>query len=122
MSVGVTGFVHDQDMYAFWKKRLDSGQVPEPEHVYVPIEEQYITGRVSTSKQYAPENFWREFWGKHRCIACGKPFRTQEGAFNCHPEASAWIVWQRYAFSGSMGSASPTEALTTAIYSSGHGL
>lgn len=122
MSVPILGITHENDMWAFWIERLGSGKASEPEHVSVPVGEQYITDRVSTTKQYNPENFWREFFGKHRCIACGKPFRTRKEAFDCHPEASAWIVWQRYAFSGSMGSTSPSEALTTAIYNSGHGL
>lgn len=100
MAVDGAGYQRDVDMKVFWVKRLHSGDVPEPEHVYVPIKEMYLTGSVSTSQMYKPENYWRELFGRHRCIACGKPFWSQEAAFDCHPEASAYIVWEKFKSSG----------------------
>lgn len=90
----ITYHTHRTDMKDFLVKRLNNGDVPEPEHVFVPAEEMYMTGNVSTSHVYDPENCWRELFGRHRCIACGKPFWSQESAFDCHPEASAYIVWK----------------------------
>ena len=121
MGVAVTGFVRNADMRDFWEKRLKSGNVPKPEYVYVPVDEQYLTGVPSTNRRYDPENCWRELFGRHRCIACGKPFWSQEAAFDCHSEATASIVWDKFANTCQVGSASPTEALMTAIYASSGG-
>lgn len=100
MGVPVTGIVRDNDMKDFWVKRLKGGQVPEPKYAYVPVDEEYLTYDLSRNRRYDPENCWREFFGKHRCIACGKPFRSQKAAFDCHPEASAYIVWNKFASRG----------------------
>lgn len=49
------------DMKDFLATRLNNGDVPEPNHVFVPAEEMYMTENVSTSHMYDPENCWREF-------------------------------------------------------------
>lgn len=107
--IAKAGYEVKRDMSIFWRERLRCGQVPEPEHVYVPVEENYDT--------HAPKNNLREFFGRHRCPACGKPYFFLESAFDCHPEASAYKVWEKFAHTGPVGSASPTDAVLTAIYS-----
>lgn len=109
----ITYHTYRADMRDFLVKRLNNGNIPEPDHVLVPAEEMYMTGNVSTSHMYDPENCWRELLGRHRCIACGKPFWSQEAAFNCHPEASAYIVWQELV--ASRGGVCCTRSLGDAI-------
>ena len=104
------GYSFYMDARSFWVRRLKSGQVPKPEPAYVPVEEDY--------NMNAPENAFREFYGRHRCPACRKPYFFLESALDCHPEASAYKVWEKFAHSGPVGSASPAEAIQTAIYSS----
>ena len=50
----------------FWIHRLKKGQTPEPEWAYVPAEEKY--------DENALKNILREWYGRHCCPACGKPF------------------------------------------------
>lgn len=111
------------EMQDFWEKRLNSGDAPEPERAYVPVEEQYLTSKTSTNQRYKSENFWRELFGRHRCIACGRPYWDQKDAFDCHPEASTYIVWREFACRGLPGARSLADAVSAAISSFGpHGL
>lgn len=92
------GVVYDIDARAFWVERLKSGQVPEPEYAYVPVEEQYDMNN--------PKNIWREMFGRHRCPACNKPFFFRDSAFDCHQKASAYKIWKKFAHWGPAGAAS----------------
>ena len=97
----------ERTMLGFWIHRLNKGQVPEPEHVYVPVEEKYDFN--------APENTLRELFGRCRCPACGKAFFLQKSAWDCHPKASAYKVWGRYAHRGPAGARSLGDAIRAEI-------
>lgn len=95
------------DMLAFWVCRLKEGQVPEPKYASVPVEEKY--------SMVAPENIWREMFARHRCPACGKAFFRRESAWDCHPEASAYMVWKKFAHKGPAGARSLGDAIRAEI-------
>lgn len=101
------GVVYRMDAEAFWVQRLKSGQAPEPEYAYVPAEEQYDMND--------PKNIWREIFGRHRCLACNKPFWSQEASFNCHHRATAYIVWRKFAHRGPAGAASISDVIRGSI-------
>ena len=86
MSVSWYNDQSDDELFWFW--RLKKGKVPPPKPADVPFEEQYDIGAL--------ENTFRELWGRHRCPACGKPFFFILSAWNCHPDASAYKVWNKY--------------------------
>lgn len=95
------------DRLAFWVYRLKEGKVPKPERAYVPVEEKY--------NMVAPENVWREIFARHRCPACGKAFFCRESAWNCHPEASAYEIWNEFAHKGPAGARSLSDAIRAEI-------
>lgn len=64
--MSVTTDTERRDDELFWIWRLKKGQVSEPEHAYVPVEEKYDLNAL--------KNIFREWYGRHRCPACGKPF------------------------------------------------
>lgn len=107
MGSGTASSNWERVMLGFWVHRLNSGQVPEPEWVYVPVEEKYDLN--------APENILREMFGRYRCPACGKAFFFQESAWDCHPEASAYKVWKKYAHCGPAGARSLGDAIRAEI-------
>lgn len=95
MGSGTASANWGKTMWGFWVHRLKRGQVPEPERAYVPVEEKYCI--------VAPENSLREFFGRYRCPACGKAFFLLKSAWDCHPKASAYRVWIKYAYRGQTG-------------------
>ena len=91
----------------FWIHRLKKGQTPEPEWAYVPAEEKY--------DENALKNILREWYGRHCCPACGKPFFFIWSAWNCHPNASAYYVWKRFAHKGPAGAASLSDLIRAEV-------
>ena len=107
MSVSMYNLQADDRLFWIWK--LKRGKSPEPKPAYVPIEEKYDLN--------APKNIFREGYGRHRCPACGKPFFFIRSAWNCHPNASAYYVWGKFAHRGPAGSRSFEDAFRAEISS-----
>lgn len=97
----------DSDHRLFWIHRLKSGQVSEPEWAYVPVEEKY--------NMNDPRNTLRELFGRHRCPACGKAFFSREASWNCHPAASAYKIWKKFAHTAPAGAGSVSELARAAL-------
>lgn len=95
------------DKELFWIHRLKRGKMEPPKPANVPIEDQYDMNAL--------KNMFRESWGRHRCPACGKPFFFIWSAWNCHPEASAYEVWNKFSHTGPAGARSLEDAIRAEI-------
>lgn len=97
----------------FWNLKMTKRgkAVPsEPEYAYVPVAEQYDYNAL--------KNILREWYGRYACPACGKPYFFAQSAWDCHPKASAYHVWERFGHHrGPMGYASVGEAIMANISS-----
>lgn len=107
MGSGIASSNWERVMLGFWVHRLNRGQVPKPKYAYVPVEEDYDLN--------APENALRELFGRYRCPACGKAFFFMESAWDCHPAASAYKVWEKYAHRGPAGARSLGDAIRAEV-------
>lgn len=105
MAVSMYNMLSDNEL--FWIHRLKRGKMKPPEPAYVSAEEKY--------DMHALRNMFREDFGRHRCPACGKPFFFIWSAWNCHPEASAYKVWQEFSHSGPAGARSLSDAIRAEI-------
>lgn len=94
----VSTYTMSVDDELFWIWRLKRGKVEPPEPAHVPVEEKY--------DRNALKNILREWYGRHSCPACGKSFFFIHSAFNCHPKASAYKVWEEFAHKGPAGATS----------------
>lgn len=102
------------DAELFWIHKLKRGEVAPPEPAYVPVEENYDLNAI--------KNILREWYGRHRCPACGKPYFFIWSAWNCHPEASAYEIWKKFAHrSGSMGASTVSDMIASGCYFNGGG-
>lgn len=104
----VTAFFRDEWRY-FWNHYMGGlkGAVPEPEHAY-----------INPKERWSPRSPWyllREEIGRHRCPACNKPYFFRDSAWNCHPKASAYKIWQEFSHSGPAGARSLSDAIRAEI-------
>lgn len=105
MSVSMYNMLSDDEL--FWIHRLKRGKVDSPKPAYVPAKEKYDLNAL--------KNTFREWYGRHRCPACGKPFFFIWSAWNCHPEASAYEVWNEFAHKGPAGARSLGDAIRAEV-------
>ncbi len=108
MSVSWYNDQTDDELFWFWK--LKKGKVTPPEPASIPFEEMYDNGAL--------KNTLREWWGRHRCPACGKPYFFIWSAWNCHPKASAYKVWNKFTNRGAFGGLSTEDTIRLAAAAS----